>query len=316
MSTAYDDANEEFSEFLRTRRARISPGEAGVGTAGGPRRVPGLRREEVARLAGVSVDYYIRLERGRGTNVSDAVLEALARALRLDDTERAHLFTLAGPAHRRRRGRDGRSQALAVQRVRPGLLRVRDMIEAAPALVIGRRYDVLASNALARALYIDFEAQPVRKRNLVRFLFLDDAARKLYADWPTAARGVVAGLHLYAGRHPDDPLLRDLVAELSDRDRDFRRWWARHDVQDHGSGEKHYCHPVVGGMVLGYETLASITDDDQVLGMHTVEPGSPSEAALRRLAALADRRVDQGPTPPLSTTTRCTSRNAQQRTTD
>ncbi|MCA1223729.1 helix-turn-helix domain-containing protein [Streptomyces sp. 8L] len=285
MREADHEANTELREFLRTRRARVSPREAGLSADAwqGPRRVQGLRREEVARLAGVSVDYYIRLERGRGANVSDAVLEALARALRLDGTERAHLFTLAGPAHRRRRA----PEAWTVQRVRPGLLRVLGTLDTTPALVLGRRYDVLASNALARALYTDFEALPVRERNMVRFLFLDAAARTLYADWPAAARSTVAGLRLYAGRHPDDPLLADLVTELSERDADFGRWWADHDVSERGHGVKHYRHPVAGELVLGYETLAPTTDPDQILGMHTAEPGSPAEAALRRLAAPA-----------------------------
>ncbi|WP_329459125.1 helix-turn-helix transcriptional regulator [Streptomyces sp. NBC_01497] len=288
------DANTELREFLRSRRARISPGEAGLSALAGqgPRRVPGLRREEVARLAGVSVDYYVRLERGRGANVSDAVLASLARALRLDDTERAHLFTLAGPAHRRRRGRGAaRAPVDAVQRVRPGLLRLLDGLDDAPALVLGRRYDVLASNALARAFYTDFDAMPAPDRNMLRYLFLDPTARSLYVDWPAAARSTVAALRLDAGRHPGDPLLAGLVAELSDRDGDFRRWWARHDVSERGYGVKRYHHPVVGDLVLGYESLTPTTDPDQILGMHTAEPGSPSEAALRRLAARAPVRT-------------------------
>ncbi|MCF3961641.1 helix-turn-helix domain-containing protein [Streptomyces fuscigenes] len=286
MGTAEGATNAQLSEFLRTRRARLSPTGAGLPAAAGAgtRRVPGLRREEVARLAGVSVDYYIRLERGRAANVSGAVLDALARALRLDPAERAHLLALAAPGHRPRR-RPHQGPPDPVQRVRPGLLRVLESVGGNPALVLGRRYDVLAANAPARALYTDFEALPVRERNMVRFLFLDPAARTLYADWPAAARATVGGLRLYAGRHADDPLLAGLVAELSGRDADFRRWWAAHEVREHAYGTKHYHHPRVGDLVLGYETLASPTDADQVLGMHTAEAGSPSARALRLLAA-------------------------------
>ncbi|GAA3716977.1 helix-turn-helix transcriptional regulator [Streptomyces tremellae] len=291
MDEAEDRVNGEFSAFLRSRRARLAPRDAGLPAGLGPRRVPGLRREEVARLAGVSVDYYVRLERGRAAHVSDAVLDALARALRLDGTERAHLCTLAVPARRRSAGvPPGATEPPPVgsaQRVRPGLLRLLDTLGDTPALVLGRRYDVLASNRAARALYTDFEALPVRERNMVRFLFLDEAARTLYADWPAAARSTVAGLRLYAGRHPRDPGLAELAGELCDRDADFRRWWGEHDVHERCHGVKRYRHPLVGELVLGYEALAPTADADQVLGTHTAEPGSPSEGALRRLAALA-----------------------------
>ncbi|MEW2549070.1 helix-turn-helix transcriptional regulator [Streptomyces sp. NPDC047002] len=290
MDEAEDRVNGEFGAFLRSRRARLAPREAGLPAGPGPRRVPGLRREEVAGLAGVSVDYYVRLERGRAAHVSDAVLDALARALRLDPTERAHLCTLAVPARRRSAGAPPGADASAVrsaQRVRPGLLRLLDALGGTPALVLGRRYDVLAANPAARALYTDFDALPVRERNMVRFLFLDGAARTLYADWPAAARSTVAGLRLYAGRHPGDRRLAELAGELCDLDADFRRWWGEHDVHERGHGVKHYRHPLVGDLVLGYEALAPTADADQVLGTHTAEPGSPSEAALRRLAALA-----------------------------
>ncbi|SCD84857.1 Helix-turn-helix domain-containing protein, partial [Streptomyces sp. DvalAA-14] len=240
--------------------------------------MPGLRREEVAQLAGVSVDYYVRLERGRGANVSEAVLDAIARALRLSDDEREHLFAVARPA------RD-RPRPLPPQRVRPGLYRLLETMTEVPALVLGRRTDVLATNRLARALYTDFDALPHRERNMSRFIFLDDSARELYADWEGVARSSVASLHLYAGQHPHDPRLAELIGELSVRDPDFRRWWADHDVRRRSFGSKHFHHPVVGDLTLDYEALGVIGDPEQVLGVYTAEPGSPSEGALRLLAS-------------------------------
>jgi transcriptional regulator with XRE-family HTH domain len=268
----------ELREFLRTRRARITPEEAGLAPVPGIRRVPGLRREEVARLAGVSVDYYVRLERGRGVNASEAVLDAIARALRLNDDERGHLFAVARPARTRPR-------PLPPQRVRPGLYRVLETMTDVPALIVGRRTDVLATNRLARALYTDFDALPHRERNLSRFIFLDEGARELYADWEGVARSSVATLHLYAGQHPHDPRLAELIGELSLRDPDFRRWWADHDVQRRTFGSKHFHHPVVGDLTLDYEALAATGDPDQILGVYTAEPGSASEEALRLLAS-------------------------------
>jgi transcriptional regulator with XRE-family HTH domain len=268
----------ELREFLRTRRARITPEEAGLSPEPGTRRVPGLRREEVARLAGVSVDYYVRLERGRGLNVSASVLDAIARALRLNDDERDHLFAVARPTRTRPR-------PLPPQRVRPGLYRVLETMADTPALITGRRTDVLATNRLAGALYTDFDALPHRERNMARFIFLDDNARELYADWEGVARSSVAALHLYAGQHPHDPRLAELIGELSVRDPDFRRWWADHDVHRRRFGSKRFHHPLVGDLVLDYEALAVTGDPDQVLGVYTAEPGSASEQALRLLAS-------------------------------
>ncbi|MGW2054229.1 helix-turn-helix transcriptional regulator [Streptomyces sp. NPDC001840] len=269
--------NSELREFLRSRRARITPEAVGLSPQPGTRRVPGLRREEVAQLAGVSVDYYVRLERGRGANVSEAVLDAVARALLLDDTERAHLYALARPARSRRR-------PLPPQRVRAGLYRILDTLGDTPALILGRRTDVLAANRLARAFYTDFDALPHRERNMARFIFLDEAARELYTDWEHSARGTVAALHLYAGAHPHDPQLAELIGELSVRDTDFRRWWADHDVLERTYGAKRYRHPLVGELTLDYEAFHPTGDPDQILGVHTAEPGSPSEHALRLLA--------------------------------
>ena len=285
--------NAELREFLRSRRARITPGEAGLTPAPGTRRVPGLRREEVAQLAGVSVDYYVRLERGRDVNASEAVLDAIARALRLNEVERSHLFAIA----RHGKPSRARSRPLPPQRVRPGLYRVLETLTETPAIVTGRRTDVLATNRLARALYTDFDALPYRERNMSRYVFLDEGARELYADWEAVARTSVASLHLYAGRHPHDPQLAALIGELSLRDEDFRRWWADHDVQRRTFGSKHFHHPVVGDLTLDYEAFAVTGDPDQVLGIYTAEPGSPSEEALRLLASWTSEAATPGRVP-------------------
>jgi transcriptional regulator with XRE-family HTH domain len=271
------DPDNDLREFLRSRRARITPEQAGLAPQPGTRRVPGLRREEVAQLAGVSVDYYIRLERGRSASVSDSVLEAVARALQLNDTERNHLFALAKPARQRPR-------PIAAQRARPGLVRVLENITEVPALLIGHRLDVLATNRLTRAFYLDFEALPVGERNMARYMFLNEAARDLYVDWPETGREVVGMLRLYASHHPHDSRLDQLVADLSAGDPDFRRWWADHEVFLPQYGSKRYHHPLVGDLTLGFEAFTPTGDPEQTLGLYTVEPGSPSENALRMLA--------------------------------
>ncbi|MGC9499309.1 helix-turn-helix transcriptional regulator [Streptomyces sp. WG7] len=275
------DRSSEIREFLRTRRARITPEQAGLAPYGGSRRVPGLRREEVAQLAGVSVDYYIRLERGRTQGVSETVLEAVARALHLDDAERAHLFDLAQPTATTRARR---KRPLAPQRVHPVLYRTLDSLDV-PAVVQGRRTDVLAANRLAHALYTDFEARPRRERNFARFVFLDQAARALYADWERVAGDCLAMLRLYAGRHPDDPQLTELIGELSLHSDIFRRMWADHDVQAHTSGTKRLHHPLVGDLTLDYLVLAVEGDPEQTLTIYTPEPASPSAEALSLLAS-------------------------------
>ncbi|WP_129284568.1 helix-turn-helix transcriptional regulator [Streptomyces sp. GZWMJZ-114] len=274
-----DPAANDLRAFLRTRRARISPQDAGLPASMGVRRVPGLRREEVALLAGVSAEYYERLERGRTKNVSAAVLDAVARVLRLDPAERDHLFALAGPAR-------ARSAAAPVPRLRPGLRRALDLMADVPALVLGPRQDLVAVNPLGAAFYTGLDSLPPGRRNMVRYLFTVDAARELYEDWATTARKIVAELRRYAGGHPHDPGLADLVGDLAVRDPDFRRWWAEHDVYLREHGSKRYHHPVVGPMELGYEAFTPVGQPELVLGMHTVEPHSPSAEAL---ALLADR---------------------------
>jgi transcriptional regulator with XRE-family HTH domain len=272
-------ANHELREFLRSRRARLSPEEAGVAPVPGRRRVPGLRREEVARSAGVSVDYYIRLEQGRTQSVSTDVLDAVARALRLDDVERAHLFDLAKPVPPRRRAAPGSSQ-----RVRPGVRLLVDSLST-PAFVLGRRTDVLATNALARALICDFDALQARERNHARWVFLNPVARERYVDWDAVARDNVAALRLDAGRFPDDPALNELIGELSVKSREFSGWWAEHDVMRHANGLKRYRHPVAGEIEIHYEALALTGDPDQTLFIYSVEPGSKSAQGLDLLAS-------------------------------
>lgn len=272
------ERDDELSEFLRSRRARVTPAEAGLGPGAGVRRVPGLRREEVARLAGVNVDYYVRLERGRRINPSDSVLDAVARALRLNATERAHLFALVRPG-----GTRPVTRSVPPQRVRPSVHRILDAHEPLPAMVLGRRMDVLAANRPARALYTDWEALPGPSRNMVRFLFTDPAARSVLVDWAGSATEAVAHLRLYQGRYPADPLLADLIRDLSAASEDFRGRWADHDVHQHTYGAKSFDHPVAGRFTLAYELLGILDDADQFLTLYTAEPGSASEAAVRRL---------------------------------
>ena len=275
--------NTELREFLRTRRARLQPEEVGLPSFGERRRVPGLRREELAQLAGVSFDYYVRLEQGRTRNVSESVLDAVARALRLTATERAHLFNLARPTRPRRR-------AEAAARVRPGLRRLVETITDTPAFIVNRQGDVVAWNDLVAALIVDFDALAPRDRNLARFMFLDDRARSVFPDWDTGARDSVATLRMAAGRDPDDPVLNELIGELSVKSATFRRWWADHDVKERTHGTKRYRHPVVGDITVAYEALLLPADPDLTLMIYTVEAGSPSEVALGRLLGLVESR--------------------------
>jgi transcriptional regulator with XRE-family HTH domain len=263
--------------FLRSRRARIRPEDVGLPQYG-RRRVPGLRREEVAQLAGVSVDYYIRLEQGRGRHVSDAVLDAVARVLRLDATERAHLRHLARPGRRDTGPGVGPSAA-----VRPGVRQMLEGLRDCPAFVLNHRMDVLAWNALADALH-GFSA-PDASRSMIRRAVLDPAAATVYPDWSAVAAEAVAYLRLNAGRHPDDPELTALVAELASRSADFRRLWDDHLVREKTHGVKRMVHPVVGPMDFGYETLVLPGDADLAVVVYTAAPGSASEERLRMLAS-------------------------------
>ncbi|MBW5482983.1 helix-turn-helix transcriptional regulator [Streptomyces bambusae] len=272
-------------EFLRTRRSRLRPQDVGLPDHGGRRRVSGLRREEIAGLAGVSVDYYTRMEQGRVPHPSGSVLDALARALRLTEDGRRHLHHLARPRHGARPS--ARHVDAAPQQVRPMMRRLLDELHDVPSLVMGRRMDILAWNAAACALFGDYGALDPAERNIARITFLGPASRVLFRDWDSCARENVAYLHLEAGRHPDDPQLARLVGELSMRSEEFRTWWAQHPVQDKTSGTKRFHHPVIGDLELSYDTLRSADDSEQALVTYATEPGSPSHDALRMLLAWA-----------------------------
>ncbi|MBT2453064.1 helix-turn-helix domain-containing protein [Streptomyces sp. ISL-43] len=269
-------------EFLRTRRSHLRPEDVALPDFGGRRRVAGLRREELAQLAGVSVDYYTRMEQGRVPNPSPAVLDALAHALRLDPDETAHLHRLT---RAQSTARKASRRPAPSQRVRPMLQRILDELTDLPAMVMDRRMDLLAWNPAASALFGDYEALPRAERNIARITFLDPASRHLYANWTACARENVAYLRLAAGRHPDDPKLANLIGELSLKSEDFRRWWAEHPVQDKTAGTKRFHHPVVGSLELAYETLRTAEDPDQALITYAAQPGTPSHDALRMLLA-------------------------------
>lgn len=282
------DAKQQIREFLTSRRGRVTPDQVGLRVYGA-RRVPGLRREEVAILAGVSADYYTKLERGNAAGVSESVLEAIAGALQLDEAERAHLFDLAralGPASTRRR-------RPKKQAVRPSVQRILDAMTAAPALVQNRRLDILATNQLGRALYSEHFRDPARPVNHARFVFFDSRARTFYADWERAASDTVALLRAEAGRDPYDRDLSDLVGELSTRSDDFRSRWAAHNVKLHQSGTKTFHHPVVGDIELAFEMLALAADPGLDLLTYSVEPGSRSEDALSLLGTWAATRAEE-----------------------
>lgn len=277
------DNRSEVREFLTSRRAKISPAQAGLPVAG-QRRVPGLRRSEVAALAGMSVEYYAKLERGALAGVSAGVLDALARALQLDDAERAHLLRLAHEA-------DGSNAILRRRRpkqwtVRPSLQWTLDTITA-PAIVGNDRLDFLAANHLGRAMYSDVLGDPTGPANFARFAFLDSAAHRFYPDWDHAADMTVANLRTAAGKDPGDKALHDLVGELSTRSDDFRRRWAAHNVRTHGAGVKHFHHHVVGDLELAYESLDLRAEPGLTMTIYAAEPGSPTAHALALLASWA-----------------------------
>ena len=281
------DPVSDIAEFLASRRAKVTPEQAGLPTYGA-RRVPGLRREEVASLAGVSVEYYKRLERGNASGVSDSVLEALAGALQLDDAERAHLHDLARAvnpvAPKRRRS--------AQQRVRPVVQRIVDAMST-PAIVRNGRVDYLSANALGRALYAPLFESREQPPNSARFTFLDPAAQDFYVDWERVAKDLVAHLRSEAGRNPYDKGLSDLVGELSTRSQEFGAWWAAHNVRYHQTGTKRLHHPVVGDMELAYEVMELPADTGMTISTYTAEPGSRSQEALDLLASWAATPIEE-----------------------
>jgi transcriptional regulator with XRE-family HTH domain len=289
------DNRAEVKEFLTTRRAKVSAARAGLPDVGA-RRVPGLRRGEVAALAGISVEYYAKLERGALAGASPSVLDALARALRLDDAERTHLHDLA-------RAADGTSALLRPRRratrrwtPRPSLQWVLDTITA-PAIVRNGRMDLLAANALGRAMHASLYDSDGTPPNFARYTFLDGDARRFYPDWDTAADIAVAILRTEAGRDPHDKALHDLVGELSTRSPEFRRRWSSHDVRLHGAGTKTFRHEVVGELELAYESVDMVSEPGLSLTIYAAEPASPTAHALALLASwtAAEATATRGP---------------------
>jgi transcriptional regulator with XRE-family HTH domain len=278
------DVRGQIREFLSTRRAKASPKQAGLPVYGGDRRrVSGLRREEVALLAGISSEYYTRLERGNATGVSESVIDGIAHALQLDEAERAHLLDLIRTASTTRPPR----RRPTSQRVRPTVQRILDSMSGTPAFVLNGRLDILAANELGVALYSPIYADPVRPPNNARFIFLDPHATEFFRDWNKAANDTVALLRAEAGRDPHDRQLSDLIGELSTRSDEFRVRWAAHNVRIHTTGTKLIHHPVVGDLDLPFESLPLAADPSQSLLTYTTEPGSPSQDALNLLASWA-----------------------------
>lgn len=277
------DLRSQIRDFLSTRRARLTPEQAGLPAYGGNRRVKGLRREEVAMLAGVSVDYYVRMERGALGGASESVLDALADALRLDEAERTHLFALA-----RASGEHGtRRRKAAPAGVRPAIQQVLDAITDAPAWVRNARHDILAMNQLARALYAPVLADPRRPANTTRFVYLDPAAEEFFVDHARIAKDAAAMLRLEAGRNPHDKALIELIGELSTRSELFRRRWAAHDVKFHRSGQKRLRHPIVGQLDLDFESLELASEPGYVLNVYTAAAHTPTADGLKLLASWA-----------------------------
>lgn len=264
---------DDLAGFLRTRRARVAPAAVGIPTDS-RRRVEGLRREEVAHLSGVSVDYYVRLEQGRATQPSEQVLDALARVLGLDETEREHLYRLSRQRRRRAKAPGGR--------IRPEVLRVLDLVSGAPALIMDHRLDALAGNRLAELLF----ARPMPGLNIARHLFLEEGEHGLYADWEQCTLDVVGHLRLAAGQYPEDPKLASLIGELAMGSERFRRLWARADVRARTHGRKAYRHPLVGLLELHQENFALPGESGMELLVLSAAPGSPTEDGLRLLAGL------------------------------
>jgi transcriptional regulator with XRE-family HTH domain len=278
------DFRAEIREFLGTRRARVTPEQAGLPVYGGDRRrVTGLRREEVALLAGISSEYYTRLERGNATGVSESVIDGIAQALQLDEAERIHLLDLLRGAGTTRPPRRRPAQ----QRVRPAVQRVLDSMSGTPAFVLSGRLDVLAANHLGRALFSPAYADPVRPPNNARFVFLAPHATEFFRDWDEVAGDTVAMLRAEAGRDPYDRRLTDLIGELSTRSEEFRRRWAAHNVRIHTTGTKRLHHPVVGDLDLPFETFPLGADPSQFLLTYTAEPASRAQDALNLLASWA-----------------------------
>ncbi|KNH22539.1 XRE family transcriptional regulator [Arthrobacter sp. ZBG10] len=278
-------------EFLMTRRSRLTPAEAGLPDFGGRRRVPGLRREEVALLAGMSVEYYVRLERGNASGISDTILDGISRALKLDDAEHAHLYALVRAANRGTRTPQ-RKPTSRTHQIRPGTRQILDAMTF-PAIVQNGRMDVVATNTLGRALFsemfVETHGRPV---NFARFLFLDPRARVAYREWNDSAEQIVALLRAESGRVPSDGALRSLIDALSKGSSEFAALWEAHDVRIHLAGKKLFHHPDVGDLDLNYEAMQLMTDPGLQFVGFTAEPGSSTDHALRLLGSLAARHPE------------------------
>ncbi|MBG6218418.1 transcriptional regulator with XRE-family HTH domain [Arthrobacter sp. CAN_A6] len=278
------DTPNDIREFLTSRRARLTPEQVGMPDFGGRRRVPGLRREEVALVAGMSVEYYVRLERGNAKGVSEAVLEGISRALQLDDAERTHLYDLVRTANegehpRRRRG------VTRPQQIRPGLQQLIDTMTDVPVFIQNGRLDILATNKLGYGVFSELYVQPQRPANFGRFVFLDSRADAFYRDWDDAAYATVALLRAEAGRSSHDRILSDLIGELSTRSEPFRTLWASHDVREHRTGIKLITHPIVGDLDLHFEAMDLSADRGLQLIAYSAPPGSHTVDALKLLAS-------------------------------
>jgi transcriptional regulator with XRE-family HTH domain len=288
------DNRAQVREFLISRRERISPAQAGLPAyGGGNRRVKGLRREEVALLAGVSIDYYVRMERGNLTGASDAVLDGIANALQLDEAERAHLFDLARAAQ----PASPRQRRTKISGVTVGIQQILDAIIDAPAWVRNARHDLLAANRLARGLYAPVLADPRRPANNARFVYLDPAARDFFADWERAADDIAAMLRSEAGSNPRDKQLIELIGELSTRSEEFRARWAAHNVRFHRTGHKRIHHPVAGTLDLNFEAMEFPAHPGLTLLAYTAAAGTPTADSLRMLASWAATAEQTGDLP-------------------
>lgn len=283
MPMPIDPKLSELGEFLKTCRDNLTPTDVGLAAGRGSRRVPGLRREEVAQLASISTDYYTRVEQGR-MSASAQVLTILSEVLQLDDDQRLYLFRLAGKT-------PTTSTGPAPQRVKPQLQRLLDDLSTIPAIVMGRRMDILAWNALAAEMMIGFGEIPPEERNYVRLLFVDKRMRLLYEDWQTVARTAVAQFRMEAAKTPDDPRIMKLVGELSVGDAQFRSWWAEHGVATLSSEQKTLIHPVVGRLTVDWDTLVEADDSEQSVVVWTGKPGSSTHKSLMVLAGLAKAKT-------------------------